>query len=138
MAENKTRATDASVDDYLAAIENESRRGDCHALVKLMTRITQQPPRMWGSSIVGFGHYHYRYDSGREGDMFRTGFSSRKNDLVVYLVAHGAGHDALLARLGRHKMGKSCLYIRRLDEIDADVLEQLVDASVAELRRRYG
>jgi len=138
MAENKTRPTEASVEDYIAAIDDETRRSDCEVLIKLMSGITKQPPRMWGSSIVGFGSYHYRYESGREGDMCQTGFSSRKGDISVYLVASGANQDELLAKLGKHRMGKSCLYIKRLDLVDAGVLRQLVADSVAEVKRRYG
>ena len=138
MAENKTKVTNASVDDYLAAIEDSTRRADCTALVKLMVEITKQPPVMWGSSIVGFGSYHYKYESGREGDACVTGFSSRKGDISVYLSASGAQQEQLLAKLGRHKMGKACLSIRRLSEIDLKVLEQLIADSVAEVRRRYG
>jgi hypothetical protein len=138
MAENKTRPTEASVEDYIAAIDDETRRSDCEVLIKLMSGITKQPPRMWGSSIVGFGSYHYRYESGREGDMCQTGFSSRKGDVSVYLVASGANQDELLAKLGKHRMGKSCLYIKRLDLVDAGVLRQLVADSVAEVKRRYG
>ncbi len=138
MAENKTRATDASVDAYLAAIVDAARRADCEALVKLMSKVTGEAPKMWGSSIVGFGSYYYRYESGREGHMCATGFSSRKGDISVYLVASGADQGQLLAKLGRHKMGKACLYIRRLSDVDAAVLQQLVAGSVAEVRRRYG
>jgi len=138
MAENKTRPTEASVEDYIAAIDDETRRSDCEVLIKLMSGITKQPPRMWGSSIVGFGSYHYRYESGREGDMCQTGFSSRKGDISVYLVASGANQDELLAKLGKHRMGKSCLYIKRLDLVNAGVLRQLVADSVAEVKRRYG
>lgn len=138
MAENKTRATDASVEDYLAAIDDAMRRADCEALVQLMSKVTGEPPKMWGSSIVGFGSYHYKYESGREGNMCATGFSSRKGDISVYLVANGANQQQLLAELGRHKMGKACLYIRRLSDVDAKVLRQLVVDSVAEVRRRYG
>jgi hypothetical protein len=138
MAENKTKATDANVDEHIAAIGSEEQRKDCLSLVKLMSKITKAKPRLWGPSIVGFGSYHYKYESGREGDAGLTGFASRKNGIVVYLVASGPDQDALLARLGRHKMGKSCLYIRRLSEVDAQVLEQLVAGSVAEVKRRYG
>ena len=137
MTENKTRATDGSVDAYLADIVDETRRIDCEALVQLMSSVTGEPPKMWGSSIVGFDSYHYKYESGREGDMCVTGFSSRKGDISVYLVASGADQEQLLARLGKHKMGKSCLYIRRLSSVDANVLRQLVVDSVAEVRRRY-
>lgn len=138
MAENKTRATTASVADHLAAIEDEGRRQDCQLLAQLMTRVTGQPPVLWGPSIVGFGSYHYRYESGREGDSCLTGFASRKGDISVYLLAGFPGRDVLLARLGRHKMAKACLYVRRLSDIDLQVLEQLVVGSVAEVKRRYG
>ena len=138
MAENKTKATQASVDTYLAGIVDLERRSDCVALTKLMTKITGQGATMWGNSIVGFGSYHYRYDSGREGDACATGFSARKSDISVYLSASGERQEKLLAQLGRHKMGKACLSIRRLSEVDVNVLEQLVVDSVAEIKRRYG
>lgn len=138
MAENKTAPTGASVAAHLAAIDDPTRRADCKALVKMMTRVTGQKPKMWGPSIVGFGSYHYKYDSGREGDSCLAGFASRKADLVVYLVGSPPGQDALLARLGKHKMGKACLYLRTLKDVDADVLEQLVAGSVAEVKRRHG
>ena len=138
MAENKTQATEASVDAHLAAIDDEGRRNDCAALVKLMSKVTRAQPKMWRSSIVGFGSYHYRYDSGREGDSCATGFASRKGDISIYLVAEFPGQDELLAQLGRHKMGKACLYVRKLADVDMKVLEKLVAGSVAEVRRRYG
>jgi len=138
MTENKTKATDASVDTYLAAIENEGRRKDCEAITRLMSTITNSKPRMWGTSIVGFDSFHYKYQSGREGDAGVTGFSSRKGDISVYLAASGAHQEQLLAQLGRHKMGKCCLYIRKLADIDMDVLEQLIKESITEVKRRYG
>ena len=138
MAQNKTQATEASVGGYLDAIDDPSRRKDCDALVKLMSRVTKQAPKMWGPSIVGFGSYHYQYESGREGDSCLTGFSSRKPDLSVYLVAGFPGQDELLARLGKHKMGKACLYVRKLSDVDVKVLQELVAGSVAEVKRRHG
>jgi hypothetical protein len=138
MAENKTKANDASVAAYLDAIGDAQRRADCHALVRLMQKATGEPPRMWGSSIVGFGSYHYRYDSGRQGDACVTGFSSRKTDISVYLMADFPEQRALLARLGRHKMGKACLSIRRMSDVDASVLEQLIAQSVQAVRQRHG
>jgi hypothetical protein len=138
MAENKTLATKASVADHLATIEDEARRKDCQLLTQLMTRATGQKPVMWGTSIVGFGSYHYRYESGRQGDSCLVGFSSRKGDISVYLLAGFPGRDELLAKLGRHKMAKACLYLRRLSDVDLKVLEQLVAGSVAEVKRRYG
>ncbi len=138
MAENKTKETDASVKEYLSAIEDEQRRKDCEAIADLMGEITQAPARMWGTSIVGFGSYHYKYDSGREGDACLTGFSSRKGDISVYLSANDANQEQRLARLGRHKMGKGCLYIRKLVDVDIAVLKQLITESVSEVKRLYG
>lgn len=132
---NKTTQTEASVEDYIASIADEGRRADCAALAKLMTGVTRKPPKMWGPSIVGFGQYHYRYDSGREGDMCLAGFSSRKADLTVYVYTEG--QEALLAKLGRHKRSKACLYLKRLADVDQAVLKKLIAASVAEIKRRY-
>lgn len=138
MAENKTKPTQASVEAYLKAIVDEERRAECRFLVKLMRKVTGEPPVMWGTGIVGFGTYHYTYPSGRQGQSCRTGFSSRKGDISIYLVASGPDQRALLAKLGRHKMGKACLSVRRLADVDAGVLEGLVRDSLAEVHRRYG
>lgn len=138
MAENKTQPTDASVARHLAAIDNDERCSDCEALVKLMRQVTGQPPVMWGTSIVGFGTYHYRYASGREGDMCLTGFAARKGDISIYLSCSGSEPSALLQKLGKHKMGKACLYVKRLSEIDLQVLQALVAESVADVQRLYG
>ena len=138
MAEAKTKATEASVASYLAAIEDDARRAECEAIAKLMRKVTKHEPKMWGSSIVGFGAYRYTYESGHSGESCQTGFSSRKADISVYLVAAGPDQERLLTQLGKHKMGKACLYIRRLSDIDVKVLQELVSASVAEVRRRYG
>ena len=138
MVENKTKATEASVESYFSAIEDEARRKDCEALAKLMTKATKQQPKMWGTSIVGFGSYHYKYESGREGDSCLSGFSSRKSDISVYLVASVAAQEKLLSKLGKHKMGKGCLYIRKLGDVDRKILEQLIVGSVAERKRHYG
>jgi hypothetical protein len=135
MVENKTKATDASVADYLAAIDDEVRRLDCEALAKLLTRATKEPPTMWGTSIVGFGTIHYKYESGREGDTCLVGFSSRKGDISIYGLGSAPGREKLLAKLGRHKVGRGCLYVRSLGEIDVNVLEQLVVGVVKEKRR---
>ncbi len=138
MAENKTKATEASVESYLSAIQDEARRKDCEALAKLMTKATKQKPKMWGTSIVGFGSYHYKYESGREGDSCLTGFSSRKGDISIYLVVSFPGRDELLAKLGKYKMAKACLYVRKLSDVDTNVLGQLVVGSVAERKRNHG
>jgi len=136
MAENKTKATDASVHAYLAAIADETRRSDCEALATLMARATKHPPKMWGSSIVGFGSYHYRYESGREGESCLVGFSSRKGDISVYGLHAAADAEKLLARLGRHRAGKGCVYIRTLADVDLEVLAKLVAGAAAEKARR--
>ena len=138
MADNKTVATTASVEDYLAAIEDHARQADCRALAELMGRLTGQPAVMWGESMVGFGRYHYKYASGREGDSFLAGFSSRKSDLTVYIACGLYNQGALLEKLGKHKAGKGCLYLRRLSDVDPAVLEQLILAGMAEAERLYG
>jgi len=136
MAENKTKATDASVQTYLAAIEDTTRREDCQALVKLMTKAAGHPPRMWGSSIIGFGSYQYRYESGREGDSCLVGFSSRKGEISVYGLHSAVNADGLFGKLGKHKDGKGCVYIKTLVDVDLKVLEQLVASAVAEKKRQ--
>jgi hypothetical protein len=138
MAENKTKPTGASVEDYLASRANETQRADCKALMSLLKKVTRQRPKMWGPSIVGYGSYHYTYESGRTGDMCLTGFAIRGREIVVYLLAEGKEQKALLSKLGRHRMCKSCLYFKRLGDLDETVLEQLVANSVRDVTRRYG
>lgn len=133
MAELKTRPSDDDVTAFLEGIEDEGRRADCFDLLKLMRRVTGEEPRLWGSSIVGFGSYHYEYESGREGDWFVAGFAPRKRALTLYIMSGFSGHDELMARLGRHTTGKSCLYIGSLEDVDRDVLEELVSRSAAHL-----
>lgn len=130
-AVNKTQATDADVEKFLAAIPDPARREDCQRVRALMEAATGAPARLWGPSIVGFGVYHYRYESGREGDWMVTGFSPRKNDLTLYIMPGFANYETLMARLGKHKTGKSCLYLKRLADVDMAVLETLVRESVA-------
>ncbi len=137
MPEAKTKPTQASVDDHLKARASDDQQADCRALMALMARVTKQPPAMWGPSIVGYGAYHYTYESGRTGTSCLTGFAVRGRELVVYLAASWDGTAQLLDRLGKHKMGKGCLYFKRLADLDVAVLEQLVAGSVAELQRRY-
>lgn len=137
MAEAKTRQNDLSVDAYLDAVADDVRRQDCRELIKLMSAATNCEPKMWGTGIVGFGIYHYKYASGHEGDAALTGFASRKGDISIYLMCGLEGHEALLATLGKHKMAKACLYVRRLSDIELPVLEQLVVHSVSEVRRCY-
>jgi hypothetical protein len=136
MAENKTKQTNASVADYFAAIADETRRKDCEALSKLITKLTKEKPKMWGQSIVGFGSYHYKYESGREGDACITGFSSRSTGISVYLTADFPTRDALLAKLGKHKMAKACLTVKTLADVDVAVLGQLIAESYAARKQR--
>jgi hypothetical protein len=138
MAENKTKPTNGSVEDYIASRANEEQRADCKALMSIFRRVTKQRPRMWGPSIVGYGSYRYTYESGRTGEMCLAGFSIRGRELVFYLVAEGREQKALLAKLGKHTLGKSCLYFKRLADLDETVLEQLVANSVVAVTRRYG
>ncbi|HTO73801.1 MAG TPA: DUF1801 domain-containing protein [Gemmatimonadales bacterium] len=138
MAENKTRPTAASVGKYIASRAGDEQRGDCRRLMALLRRVVRQPPRMWGPSIVGYGSYRYTYESGRSGEAPLAAFAIRGRDIVVYLLAEGVQQKALLSRLGKHSMGKVCLYFRRLSDLDQSVLERLVKNSVAEVRRRYG
>jgi hypothetical protein len=138
MAETKTKPTDASVDAYLASRAGPEQLTDCKAIMAMCKRVTRQLPYMWGPSIVGYGSYTYRYESGHSGDAPLAGFAVRGRELVVYLDIDDPGQAALLARLGKHKMGKSCLYFKRLADLDARVLEALIAGSVAGIKRRYG
>jgi len=137
MADMKTKETDASVDAFLDAVQPERRKRDGHALRDLMQRVTGFEPKMWGPSMIGFGRYHYKYESGREGDLFLTGFSPRKSALSVYIMPGFSEYSALMDKLGKHKTGKSCIYINKLDDVDLNTLEELVRHSVDNMRRRY-
>ena len=138
MTELKTRQNDMNVDAFLDGVENPRRREDARRLLALMQEVTGEPPKMWGATIVGFGSYHYRYASGREGDWPVVGFAPRKQNLVLYIMPGFTRYSALLAKLGKHRTGKSCLYVNKLDDIDPRILEELVRESVAEMKRRYG
>ncbi len=133
MAAAKTMPTDASVEDYLNSVPDEAKRQDSFALLELMEEVTGEKAVMWGDSIVGFGTYHYVYASGREGDWPVTGFAPRKQALTLYIMAGFDQYDELLSRLGKHRTGKSCLYIKRLSDVDVDVLRELVAASAAHM-----
>ena len=137
MSELKTKPTKVSAKRHIAAIADEEQRNDAQTLVALMRRVTKLEPVMWGPSIVGFGSYHYKYASGHEGDSALAGFAVRGRELVVYIAEGIEGRDVLLAKLGKHKTGKVCLYIRRLADVDLKVLETLVARSVADTKRRY-
>lgn len=137
MSENKTKPTAASVEDYIAARANEDQLADVKALKSILKRVTGKRPKMWGTSIVGYGTYRYTYESGRTGEMCVAGFAIRGRELVVYILGQGSEQKALLAKLGKHSMGKSCLYFKRLADLDAAVLEHLIVNSVKDIMRRY-
>ena len=137
MAEPKTGKNRASVQEFLASVENEKRREDARVVLKLMREVTGEKPTMWGPSIVGFGSYHYRYASGREGDWMLTGFSPRKQALTLYIMGGFPRHEHLMKELGKYRTGKSCLYVNKLEDIDLDVLRRLVSDSVDHMRRAY-
>src|SRR3990170_1661888 len=130
MAELKTKQNDQSVDEFLKAIPDERRRKDCFTVLELMKNATDEEPKMWGDAIVGFGAYHYKYASGREGDSFLTGFSPRKQNLTLYIMSGFGEYDDLLNKLGKYKTGKACLYINKLEDVDLSVLQELVTKSV--------
>jgi len=131
MSENKTKPTNQTVESFIASLPVAQQRADSMQLVRLFREVTGEPGTMWGSSIIGFGSYHYTYASGREGDWAKTGFAPRKNDLTIYLTYGFDGDAELMAKLGPHKTGKACLYIKRLDQIDQDVLKELIARSLA-------
>jgi hypothetical protein len=137
MSSNKTMPTGESVDEFLNAVPDERKRQDCRNLVETMKAITGEDPAMWGSSLVGFGQYHYRYASGHEGDFFLTGFAPRKSALTVYIMPGCARYEGLLQRMGPHKTGKSCLYLKSLETIDRGILEEIIRDSVACMREKY-
>jgi hypothetical protein len=138
MNENKTKPTDASVEDYIASRANSQQLTDCRELMALFNKVTGHSPRMWGPSIVGYGSYRYTYESGRTGEAPLAGFAIRGRELVVYLVAETEKQRSLLSKLGKHRLGKSCLYFKHLADLDRSALEKLVAGSIAEVRRRYG
>lgn len=137
MADNKTKATAASVQEHIQAKAKAKQLADCMQLLALLERITDSQPLMWGPSIIGYGCYHYQYESGRKGTAPLTGFAIRGAELVLYLACDWQQAPELLAQLGKHKMGKACVYIKRLEDVDLSVLAALVAGSVAELQRRY-
>jgi hypothetical protein len=138
MAENKTKPTNASVQEYIASRANAEQIADCKRLMAIFKKLTGHRPKMWGPSIVGYGSYRYTYESGRSGEICLAAFAIRGRQLVVYLDCDDDKQKSLLSRLGKHKMGKCCLYLKRLDDIDTSVLEQLIANSIADLKRKYG
>ncbi|MEX0288966.1 MAG: DUF1801 domain-containing protein [Flavobacteriaceae bacterium] len=137
MANNKTVPNTASVKQFLDAVEDPQKREDSYSLLELMTKITGEAPVMWGPSIVGFGQYHYKYDSGREGDMLLTGFSPRKQNLTLYIMAGFDRYEDLMKKLGKHSTGKSCLYIKRLLDVDMEVLTEIIRSSYEHYNKKY-
>ncbi len=134
MAELKTKPTDSSVEAYLNSVEPEKKRQDSFAILELMREVTGEEPQMWGSSIIGFGSYHYKYASGRDADWMLVGFAPRKQALTLYIMSGFDGYDELMADLGKHKTGKSCLYINKLEDVDLDTLRELVRQSVEHMK----
>ena len=137
MAENKTKPTKASVTEFINSIDDRQKRADARKVAAMMRKATGKRAKMWGPSIVGYGTYHYKYESGREGDFMITGFSPRKQALTVYILAGFGKYDALMKKLGKYKTGKSCLYIKRLSDVDEEVLGRLIGESVKYMRKNY-
>lgn len=134
MSENKTRPTDQSVIDFIGNVENNARREDGFALLEMMQEITGEEAVLWGSSIIGFGSYHYKYASGREGDWLCVGFSPRKQSMSIYIMPGFEHYEDLLEQLGKHKLGKSCLYVNKLADVDQDVLKRLIKYSYEHMK----
>lgn len=135
--ELKTKATKSSVEKFLDSIESEQKRDDAYTILDMMQKATKEEPKMWGPSIIGFGTYHYKYDSGHEGDMCRIGFSPRKAALTLYILMGFEGYDELMAKLGKYKTSKACLYIKKLEDVDLKVLKQLITLSVKYTKAKY-
>ena len=133
MTELKTKQNEQSVTDFLQAVPDERKRDDSFAILELMKEVTGQEPKMWGDSIIGFGNYHYKYATGREGDWFLTGFSPRKQNLTLYIMSGFDEYDELLKKLGKYKTGKACLYINKLADVEISVIKELIQKSVAHL-----
>ncbi len=131
MAELKTKPNEQSVEAFLNSVEDEKKRQDCLTILEMMKQITRAKPKMWGTGMVGFGTYHHKYESGREGDWFVAGFSPRKQNLTLYIMAGFSRYDELLSKLGKFKTGKSCLYIKKIEDVDLTTLKELITQSVA-------
>lgn len=138
MAEPKTKKHDGSVEAFLESVDNPRRVADARQAMAIMERVTGEKPALWGPSIIGYGSYHYVYESGREGDWMLTGLSPRKQALTLYIMAGFDRYDELMERLGKYRTGKSCLYINKLEDVDLEVLEELVRLSVEHMKERYG
>lgn len=138
MAENKTQPTDQSVQSFIDSLDDQQKIADSYSLVDLMKEVTGCEPKMWGPSIIGFDQYHYKYESGREGDFLKVGFSPRKRELSIYIMSGFKRHKELMKKLGKHRTGKSCLYVKRLEDINMDILRDLVQESVKFVDKKYG
>ena len=134
MAEIKTKVNEASVEEFLSTVQDEQKRRDCFEIVKMMKQVTKKEPKMWGSAIIGFGSYHYKYESGREGDMPQIGFSPRKQNITLYIGVGGNSGNPLLKNLGKHTTAKACLYIKKLADVDRNVLRELIAESYRRAR----
>ena len=137
MSDLKTKPHDGDVEKFLNSVEHDKRREDSLAMLEVMKEVTGEPPRMWGPSIVGFGTYHYKYESGREGDWMLTGFSPRKQSLTLYIMSGFSHYEELLQKLGKHKTGKSCLYINKLEDVDLSALKEMIRESVKMMKKKY-
>ncbi len=137
MAELKTKVNDASVKDFILTVDDEQKQKDCFKLIDIMQEITGEEGKMWGTSIVGFGTYHYKYESGREGDFMTVGFSPRKQALTLYIMAGFSHYDDLMQKLGKYKTGKSCLYVKKLEDVDEKILKELIRSSVKFIKDKY-
>ena len=137
MSELKTKRNDSNVSEFISLVENETRRNDSFKLLELIAKITKKDPEMWGGNIIGFGRYYYQYESGRNGDWFLTGFSPRKQNLTIYIMPGFSDFSELLNKLGKHKLGKSCLYINKLGDINIKVLEKIIKKSIMQMRKMY-
>lgn len=137
MAELKTKLNKASVEKFLNSVKDEQKRQDSFKILEMMKKITKEEPKMWGPSIIGFGSYHYKYASGNEGDMCMAGFSPRKESLTIYILPGFEKNKSLMKKLGKYKTGKSCMYIKRLDDVDAKVLEKLIADSFGYMKKKY-
>ena len=137
MATNKTQPNDSDVNSFIESVNEDKKRADCFKLVEIMQEITNEKPKMWGPSIVGFGDYHYKYETGREGDFFIVGFSPRKQNLTLYIMPGFERYEKLMADLGKYKTGKSCLYVKSLDDINLENLKELISDSVSYMNKKY-
>ena len=137
-AKNKTVENDGSVDDFLNGVKDETKKSDSLKIKAMMEQISGEPAKMWGGSIIGFGNYHYKYESGREGDFMKMGFSPRAQNLTLYIMPGFGRYKDLMSKLGKHKTGKSCLYVKKLADVDEDVLKELMSESYGYMTEKYG